>query len=356
MADALFSSQVSPLTIRDQGNKNGEHFDLEGLYLLTLEGFDHATQVLQHAMAAPGFFLARSGVVLKEYHPNNRPLHRHGCLELMYVISGEVTQYVEDHFRIYGPGDCCILNKNTRHVEAYSSDFEAGFLMLSDDFLLDIIHHDLRFTDARSRREADTPLYHEVYSLLDEGNAYRKEYLEFLPRTDALRVCEEAETLFTQILIETRKQAPGFVSLVSGYLVRLLALLGDTERYTMHRVDMMGTREDYLYNSVIRYLHANHGRVNYRELEKMMHYTGDYLNRIIRRKCGMSLVELGRSISLEEAAILLRESDRSVTEIMQTLGYSNRTYFYRVFQKKYNVTPREFRLQAKAESSHSHSN
>lgn len=59
---------------------------LDGLYLLTLEGFDVSSQVLHHTMAAPGSYLARSGVVQKEYHPDNRPLHRHGCLELMVVF------------------------------------------------------------------------------------------------------------------------------------------------------------------------------------------------------------------------------------------------------------------------------
>lgn len=345
MADAVFSPQVSPLIIRDQGNKNGEHFDLDGLYLMTLEGFDHASQVLQHAMAAPGFFLARSGVVQKEYHPDNRPLHRHGCLELMYVISGEVTQYVEDHFRVYGPGDCCILNKNTRHVEAYSSNFEAGFLMLSDAFLLDVIGHDLRFEGFHNRGEADTPLYQQLRRLLDEGGAFHKEYLEFLLRPDACDARDRAENLLTKILMETKEGKPGFVSVVSGYLARFLGLLADEKLYEIRQVDMQGTREDYIFNSVRRYLHASHGRVDYGELENRMHYTGDYLNRIIRRKCGMSLVELGRSISLEEAAALLVQTDQTVAEIMHLLGYSNRTYFYRIFQEKYGVTPREYRLQ-----------
>ena len=343
MADALFSSQVAPLVIHNQGDKNGEHFDLDGLYLLTLEKFDHTTQMLEHAMASPGFFLARCGVVQKEYHPDNRPLHRHSCLELMYVISGEVTQYVEDHFRVYGPGVCCILNKNTRHVEAFSSNFEAVFLMLSDDFLLDVIEHDLRFEGFRNQREADSELYQELHSFLDQGGTYKKEYLEFLPQTDIGSVRDDMELLLTQILIETQQQKPGFVSIVSGCLARLFDFLADKQQYNMRRVDMKGTREDYLFNSVQRYLHANHGRVNYEELEQIMHYTGDYLNRIIRRKCGMSLVELGRNISMEEAATLLQQTNSSVSDIMQILGYSNRSYFYRIFHQKYGITPREFR-------------
>lgn len=345
MADALFSPKVSPLVIRDQGNKNGEYFDLDSLYLLTLERFEHSTQELQHAMAAPGFFIARSGVVQKEYHPDNRPLHQHGCLELMYVINGEVTQYVEDHVRVYGPGACCILNKNTRHVEAYASDFEVCFLLLSDRFVREAIEQDLQFADFRNGKEVSAVAYRELRRFLNESGAFQKEYLEFVPATDSQTVRDTVEELFVQILKETQCQAPGFLSIVRGNFTRLLGMLSDSGKYALRCVDMKGTREDYLVNSVRRYLNANHGRVNYRELEEMMHYTGDYLSRIVRRKCGMSLVELGRSIALEEAAVFLQETDHSVSEIMQILGYSNRTYFYRIFREKYGVTPKEFRNQ-----------
>lgn len=253
---------------------------------------------------------------------------------------------MEDHVRVYGPGTCCILNKNTRHAEAYSSDFEVCFLMLSDGFLQDVMAHDLQFPDFGTGRETQTPVYQELRSFLDEESVFSKVYLEFAPRTTNQDICDAAEYLFTQILMETRHCGPGFLCLVSGYLGRLFGLLSDSQQYELRRVDMKGTREDYLFNSVQRYLHANHGRVNYGELERMMHYTGDYLNRIVRRKCGMSLVDLGRSIALEEAAAMLRDTDRSVSEIMQILGYSNRTYFYRIFRQKYDVSPSQFRSQS----------
>ena len=57
----------------------------------------------------------------------------------------------------------------------------------------------------------------------------------------------------------------------------------------------------------------------------------------------MSLVELGQSICLEEAAYMLRHTDKSISEIMQTLNYSNRTYFYRIFREQYGMTPKEYR-------------
>lgn len=344
MPDALFSPQVSPLVIRDQGNRNGEQFALDGLYLLTLEGFDVSSQVLHHTMAAPGFYLARSGVVQKEYHPDNRPLHRHGCLELMYVISGEVTQYVESSRRVYAPGHCCVLNKNIYHVESYSSDFEAVFLMLSDEFLQQVMEQDLHVPHFSDYRTSSNPLYQEVQRLL--GNEAHKQYLEFAPLAEAGE-SGGIRKLLMDILAETREQRPGFLPIVSGYMARLLDRLADPGLYQFHLAELQGTREDFIYSGIQRYLCGSRGRVDYDELERMLHYTRDYLNRIVHRRSGMSMVEFGRQLSMEEAARLLAQTDMSVGEIMHSLRYANRTYFYRIFREKYGMTPKAYRSSNK---------
>ena len=138
-------------------------------------------------------------------------------------------------------------------------------------------------------------------------------------------------------------QRPGFLPIVAGYTARLLAGLADPALYRSRLVGLQGTREDLIFSGIQRYLRGSRGRVNYDELEQMLHYTRDYLNRITRRRTGMSLVEFGRQLSLEEAARLLAATDLSVSEIMHRLQYANRTYFYRVFQEKYGMTPKAYR-------------
>ena len=71
-------------------------------------------------------------------------------LELIYVIRGELTQFIEDYCRTYTEGECCILNKNIRHVESLSSDFEAVFILLSDSFLHTVMEGDIYFSGSSS--------------------------------------------------------------------------------------------------------------------------------------------------------------------------------------------------------------
>ena len=40
---------------------------------------------------------------------------------------------------------------------------------------------------------------------------------------------------------------------------------------------------------------------------------------------------------------MLKQPDRSVTAVMEEIGYSNITHFYKIFEKKFHITPAEYR-------------
>jgi len=50
---------------------------------------------------------------------------------------------------------------------------------------------------------------------------------------------------------------------------------------------------------------------------------------------------------LEEAKEMLLYTNKSISEIISDLGFSNRTYFYKVFFEEYELTPLEFRNKNK---------
>lgn len=63
----------------------------------------------------------------------------------------------------------------------------------------------------------------------------------------------------------------------------------------------------------------------------------------IKKYTGMSLLEYGQTIFLKEAEQLLTKTERKISEIIKELGFSNRTYFYRIFKERYGITPNEYR-------------
>ena len=85
------------------------------------------------------------------------------------------------------------------------------------------------------------------------------------------------------------------------------------------------------------------GQVRRKDLEKRFSYSGDYLYKTVEKYTGLSLYEYSTKFTMEKAGKLLLDSDFTVAEIMEQIGFSNRTQFYRLFQKNYGMTPREYR-------------
>lgn len=69
----------------------------------------------------------------------------------------------------------------------------------------------------------------------------------------------------------------------------------------------------------------------------------DYLTRIFRKETGVALSDYIQDQRLMYARRLLLNTTKSISDISQMAGYSNMSYFSKVFKKKFLLTPMEFR-------------
>ena len=65
--------------------------------------------------------------------------------------------------------------------------------------------------------------------------------------------------------------------------------------------------------------------------------------RIVKKQTGKTILEYGQSIYLDEAKQMLAETDKSISAIIEELGFSNRSHFYRLFKQAYGETPLDYR-------------
>ncbi len=79
-----------------------------------------------------------------------------------------------------------------------------------------------------------------------------------------------------------------------------------------------------------------------------LNVTPNYLGDTIRHYTGKSALSIIHEYILEEAKILLQTSNKSVLEISYILGFEYPTYFSRLFKKKTNISPSEFRKSVKS--------
>jgi two-component system response regulator YesN len=69
----------------------------------------------------------------------------------------------------------------------------------------------------------------------------------------------------------------------------------------------------------------------------------EYLSRLFHKETGMPLVEYIQQCKIEKACRLFREERLSVSEVASRLGYSNFSYFAKLFKKITGYLPTEYR-------------
>lgn len=333
---------VTGLSARPIAHSSSELHELSGPFMIALENYDFSHSKVEYILIGPGHFLHVEYSSEDEFI-KNRLLHQHNFFEIMFVLKGTTIQRIEEQQYIYHVGQCCFLNHNVKHVEDPREDTELVFLLLSDEFLLHLVHSDVRFDHTGHIISNMNPIYEFILDSHENKKQYKKQYWDFFPIIPADIIIPELEQFFTDILTETQALKPGFLFIIQGLLSRIFALMLDSSHYYTRVIKVAENKDEYLFSQIQQILEEKNGRVSRKELEKRLNYDSHYLNRITNRVIGMSLLEYGRIFTLKEAAKLLLQTNQSISSIMHQLGFSNRSYFYRIFKEQYGVTPNEYR-------------
>lgn len=81
---------------------------------------------------------------------------------------------------------------------------------------------------------------------------------------------------------------------------------------------------------------------NVTRLQETLGIGSKLLYRKVKQMTGKPPVEFIRHIRMQRAAVLLREGRFSVSEVMYMVGFSNSSYFSKIFQKTYGITPADY--------------
>lgn len=96
---------------------------------------------------------------------------------------------------------------------------------------------------------------------------------------------------------------------------------------------------------IIQYIHAHYNTANLASLAEHFHKSKSYLCRYIKQETGYSPTHLLKEIRMTQAALMLKDSQCSVEEIMLKVGYTDISYFYKAFKQCYRMTPAAYRKQ-----------
>lgn len=114
-------------------------------------------------------------------------------------------------------------------------------------------------------------------------------------------------------------------------------------------LDLLAEQKEDEGEAVIRkaiaYIEDNYGSpdLSLEEISKACYISPNYLSRLFKKKRGCTLMEHLRNVRINQAKLLLQEGDMTMSEVAQSVGYSDRTYFCKVFKQVVGLSPAEYR-------------
>ena len=91
------------------------------------------------------------------------------------------------------------------------------------------------------------------------------------------------------------------------------------------------------------YIQTNYQTVTLEDMAKQFHLSEPYISKYIKEKSGQTFVELVQGVRMKKARTLLKNGNMTVENIAYSVGYQNVEHFNRLFKKKYEMTPVQYR-------------
>ena len=144
---------------------------------------------------------------------------------------------------------------------------------------------------------------------------------------------EELDTLLKQYAAE--KQEKNTKKMVEQIVERTEAFRGGAE-------DTQGDRIETAKRYIEDHLHE---KIYVEDLASLIHVNEQYFMRVFKKETGKSVTEYITERRISLASALLKNTDKSINFIADSVGCDNYSYFTKLFKKYTGFTPREYRNQ-----------
>jgi YesN/AraC family two-component response regulator len=103
-------------------------------------------------------------------------------------------------------------------------------------------------------------------------------------------------------------------------------------------------KKHLLIEDIEKYITTNYTEtITLKDLSKLYFIDEKYLCKLFKKETGMGFVDYINKIRVDNASRLLLNSDAPVNSIAYQVGYSNLSYFNKIFKKLSGYTPKEYR-------------
>ena len=261
------------------------------------------------------------------------PAHRHDFVEIMYMLSGKTIHTMEDGEIIaLQAGEILMMNCHTAHAIEKCGEHDVAVNLIVRPAFFDFALETIGGDGTLGR------------FLIDALRAGEKEvpYLYF--RVSEIRPIQcVMESLLLSLLDKPRG---GQMIQKTAMTLLFLQLMENADHMSLSNLH----KGNALAVALLREIHRNYASISFADFAKSRGVSPAYVSKAVRLATGKSCTELLQARRLKKARDLLEHTDLSILEICAAVGYSNSSYFYRLFEKEFGLSPTGYRQNARVNS------
>lgn len=239
--------------------------------------------------------------------------HTHNHTELFYIVSGQGQFLIEDQVFPVGVNNLVIINPNILHTEDSLNAQPLEYIVLGID--------GIELANSRNSNGQ--------FCILD--------HFESVEISGCLR----------NILREMEQRNTGYEDICQAYMeILIIRLMRSTSLAVPTEPKAVSANRQCA--AVRRYIDLHFKEaLTLEQLAAEGHINKYYLSHAFKREYGVSPINYMISKRIEESKYLLAETDLSMSQIAQLLGFSSLSYFSQVFHRSLEISPKEYRQRQK---------
>jgi AraC-like DNA-binding protein len=311
-------AELRKITPEEQRILNGQDTIEKDIYMSERENIVDAAKLLEKGK-------------LIQVRPHTRfvhfPKHTHNYIEVIYMCEGKTHHVIDGTDVMLKAGELLFLNQKAVQeiFPATEHDIAINFIILPEffDYALSVMG------------DEENLLRNFVIDCLRGDNA-SSGFIHFKV-ADIIPIQNLVENMIWTIW-NRQPNKRSINQITMGLLFLQL----------MNCTDLMETNTENgrqkLTIDVLRYVEEHYRDGELSQLANLLHCDMYWLSKEIKKLTGCNYTELVQKKRLNQAGYLLKNTSLSVMDIAMSVGYENMSYFHRIFQAQYGMTPRHYRI------------
>ena len=245
-----------------------------------------------------------------------------------YVYHGKASLIFEDEIKVIEQGEICLITPYSKYKIMPDNE---------DDLIITIYIRnstfDQLFFDALTQYDLISQFIRNIiYSHQSSSN-----YLLF-KNTYSQSINEIIQNIFIETNYDDK-----YSNDASIHWTHLLFITILRDCQFKHSYFTFSDEENSYFYEILNYVEEHYNTVSLKDLSQQFHYNEAYLSTLFSSKLNMKFTHLITNLKMTHAKTLLINSDMSINDISQVIGYGSVDHFSRTFKKTTGLSPSDFR-------------